>query len=287
MDMNKPKNAYRGLLLALICLLMTGLSQATEIVGTTYYHHDTLGSPIAATDASGNLLWRESYYPYGERIQNDPNASTNARWFTAHPQDAESGLIYMGARYYDPKIGRFLAIDPVGYQEDNLHSFNRYAYANNNPSKYVDPDGELPILPVIYFLVKEAVSEIFERTTGIPTGLKGLGKKAAKSLSKKGATATKSTPNITKAYKRPSGATTSAQRQSVQGKPCVDCGAKTSKQFADHKDPLVKEYYRTGGIDKTRMRGVGSVQPQCPTCSSRQGAGLSRFSRRMKKEHGL
>ncbi len=38
---------------------------------------------------------------------------------------------------------------------------------------------------------------------------------------------------------------------------------------------------------KTRMRDVDSVQPQCPTCSSRQGAELSRFSRQMKKEHGL
>jgi len=57
---------------------------------------------------------------------------------------------------------------------------------------------------------------------------------------------TKSAPNITKAYKRPSGATTKAQRQSVQGKPCVDCGAKTSRQFADHKDPLVKEYSGRG-----------------------------------------
>jgi len=98
---------------------------------------------------------------------------------------------------------------------------------------------------------------------------------------------TKGAPDITKAYKRPSGATTNAQRHSVQGKPCVDCGAQTPRQFADHKDPLVKEYYRTGSINKTRMRDIGSVQPQCPTCSSRQGAELSRFSRQMKKELDL
>ena len=46
----------------------------------------------------------------------------------------------MQARYYDPVIGRFLSNDPVGYS--NTHNFNRYAYANNNPYKYVDPDGE-------------------------------------------------------------------------------------------------------------------------------------------------
>jgi len=84
-------------------------------------------------------------------------------------------------------------------------------------------------------------------------------------------------------YKRPSGATTPAQRASVQGKPCVDCGAVTPKQVADHKTPLVKEHYETGTIDKTRMRSVDTVQPQCPTCSNRQGAEMSRYSRDQRR----
>ena len=46
----------------------------------------------------------------------------------------------MQARYYDPVIGRFYSNDPVGF--NNVHNFNRYAYANNNPYKFVDPDGE-------------------------------------------------------------------------------------------------------------------------------------------------
>ena len=50
----------------------------------------------------------------------------------------------MGARYYDPVIGRFLSMDPVEFVESNPASFNRYAYANNNPYMYYDPDGELP-----------------------------------------------------------------------------------------------------------------------------------------------
>lgn len=45
----------------------------------------------------------------------------------------------MQARYYDPVIGRFYSNDPIGFRD--VHSFNRYAYANNNPYKYVDPDG--------------------------------------------------------------------------------------------------------------------------------------------------
>jgi len=45
----------------------------------------------------------------------------------------------MDARYYDPVIGRFYSNDPIGFRD--VHSFNRYAYANNNPYKYVDPSG--------------------------------------------------------------------------------------------------------------------------------------------------
>jgi uncharacterized protein RhaS with RHS repeats len=45
----------------------------------------------------------------------------------------------MQARYYDPVIGRFYSNDPVGVRD--IFSFNRYAYARNNPYKYIDPDG--------------------------------------------------------------------------------------------------------------------------------------------------
>jgi hypothetical protein len=52
----------------------------------------------------------------------------------------------MQARYYDPVIGRFYSNDPADAIEHmggagGIHGFNRYAYANNNPYKYTDPDG--------------------------------------------------------------------------------------------------------------------------------------------------
>jgi uncharacterized protein RhaS with RHS repeats len=57
----------------------------------------------------------------------------------------------MQARYYDPVIGRFYSNDPVGAvsnlnTQNGIHGFNRYAYANNNPYKYTDPDGEATAL---------------------------------------------------------------------------------------------------------------------------------------------
>jgi hypothetical protein len=95
--------------------------------------------------------------------------------------------------------------------------------------------------------------------------------------------AVKNAPVTNEIYKRPSNATTATQRQSVQGKPCSDCGAVTNKQVADHKTPLVKEHYETGKIDKVKMKSPESIQPQCPTCSAKQGAEMSKYSKEMKK----
>ena len=59
----------------------------------------------------------------------------------------------MQARYYDPVIGRFYSNDPVGFT--NIHTFNRYGYANNNPYKYIDPDGrEVKISGGLWFKAK-------------------------------------------------------------------------------------------------------------------------------------
>ncbi len=129
---------------AVLVGVLMGWSFAARAVETvTYYHLDALGSPVAATDASGNVVWREAYRPYGARINMEPAAANQSRWYTGHPHDEDSGLTYAGARYYDPVVGRFMGVDPVGVGEGNVHSFNRYAYGNNNPYAYVDPDGRV------------------------------------------------------------------------------------------------------------------------------------------------
>ena len=106
----------------------------------TYPHSDHLGSAAAATDASGNLLWREDYTPFGEPRQ-APAGNADDEGFTGHIHDADTGLTYMQARYYDPVIGRFLSNDPVGFAEGGPGYFNRYAYTANDPVNFIDPDG--------------------------------------------------------------------------------------------------------------------------------------------------
>jgi RHS repeat-associated protein len=132
---------------ALVLLVMLVLTQANALaqVTVTFFHNDIAGTPLAATDSAGNLAWKETYRPYGERLTQSPASSGNEVWFHGKPQDERTGLVYMGARYYDPVIGRFMGVDPVGVREDNVHSLNRYTYANNNPYTFIDPDGRDPI----------------------------------------------------------------------------------------------------------------------------------------------
>ncbi len=74
--------------------------------------------------------------------------------------------------------------------------------------------------------------------------------------------------NVSGPYVRPTGAgPTAAPRASVQGQPCVDCGAITSNQVADHKYPLVVQYYREESVDIGQQRTIDAVQPHCPSCS--------------------
>ncbi len=145
----------------------------------TYYHNNLQGSPFAASYENGKL-WEEQYSPYGYRVGGTGGGDAKALndiGYTGHVEEKylPNQLIYAKGRFYDPTLGRFLSIDPVDFYETNPQSFNRYAYADNNPYKYVDPDGQLFFLapalaPLVkasaVFLAKEAVAEVASRATG-------------------------------------------------------------------------------------------------------------------------
>jgi RHS repeat-associated protein len=121
--------------------------QQTSFAGTPptlmFLQPDVNGSTLSGTWAGGGLLFTEGYRPYGEPLASAAEAWTKRR-FAGQTQDAP-GLIYMGGRYYNPQIGRFMSVDPKEADPGDLHSLNRYAYANNNPYRYVDPDGNSPL----------------------------------------------------------------------------------------------------------------------------------------------
>jgi RHS repeat-associated protein len=112
-------------------------STAVQAGTRHYYYTDPQGTVLAKTDAAGNVVEASDYRPYGARTL---GSSSNGPGYTGHVNDADSGLVYMQARYYDPAIGRFISVDPHGI-EPGLVGFSRYAYGRNNPVFYIDPDG--------------------------------------------------------------------------------------------------------------------------------------------------
>ena len=124
--------------------MTTVAAPAAETV--TYFHNDIAGTAQLATNASGVVVWKENYLPYGQRQAQPPASAGNRLWYTGKPHEEDTGLTYMGARYYMPLVGRFTGMDPKEFEPGQPHSLNRYAYGNNNPYKYVDPDGRSPVL---------------------------------------------------------------------------------------------------------------------------------------------
>jgi RHS repeat-associated protein len=120
---------------SLVALVDRNWAAGTTVV--KYQHTDALGSPVAVTDAAGQVIERTAWEPYGAAI----GKTIDGVGYTGHVMDAATGLVQMQQRYYDPDSGRFLSIDPVAADSNTGGNFNRYWYADNNPYKFTDPDG--------------------------------------------------------------------------------------------------------------------------------------------------
>ena len=109
-----------------------------------YFHADGIGNIIALTDGSGNLIANYSYDAFGATLSGGA-AAKNPFAFTAREWEPALGLYYFRARYYDPQTGRFLSRDPLVGDVINPIEFNRYLYVNNNPTRFWDPMGLVPV----------------------------------------------------------------------------------------------------------------------------------------------
>ena len=128
----------------------------TQTTSIRYLHRDHLGSVRAVTNASGSAVTTASYDPYGGRRLDDGSRESSAteleaaagnrtldgvRGFTGHEQLDRIGLVHMGGRVYDPRLGRFLSPDPVIGNPGSSQSWNLYSYAGNSPMSFTDPTG--------------------------------------------------------------------------------------------------------------------------------------------------
>ena len=97
---------------------------------------DALGSTIALGDSTGTIQTQYTYEPFGITTQTG-TASTNSYKYTGREDDS-TGLAYYRARYYQPRLQRFVAEDPIGFRGGD---FNLYTYVGGNPLRWTDPLG--------------------------------------------------------------------------------------------------------------------------------------------------
>jgi RHS repeat-associated protein len=150
---NKTKHIFAGGQL-LATISGSGAGAVAHSVAT-----DHLTGANVVTSASGVVEELADYYPYGEvRLDEKSGTFSEQRKYAGQELDVDTGLSYMNARYYSGKTGRFISQDPMAlFSPEKLlgdpQSLNSYAYARNNPLKYIDPTGEfaflVPFIPAI------------------------------------------------------------------------------------------------------------------------------------------
>ncbi|MEV6326976.1 ricin-type beta-trefoil lectin domain protein [Streptomyces sp. NPDC051909] len=102
---------------------------------------DHQGSAYAEVTLYGGMSVRiRKQDPFGNERGTAAANMQNHKGFLGQTKDDASGFQPLGARLYDPVVGRFLSADPVLDLNDPLQS-NGYAYAQNNPVTYSDPSG--------------------------------------------------------------------------------------------------------------------------------------------------
>ena len=113
-----------------------------ELRGSTtdYYEADALGSITSLSNSTGTLANTNILDSFGN-VTNSTGTLRNPFQYTGREFDAETGVYYYRARYYDPTAGRFFSEDPWNQGP----SF--YAYAENDPTNLVDPLGLYTIAP--------------------------------------------------------------------------------------------------------------------------------------------
>ena len=121
--------------------LLTGLGideffTRTDGVGSRAILADALGSTVALGDNTGTLQTQYTYEPFGYATQTGL-ASASSYKYTGREDDG-TGLVYYRARYYHPRLQRFISEDPIGFRAGSI---NLYGYVGGNPMSFVDHRG--------------------------------------------------------------------------------------------------------------------------------------------------
>jgi len=119
------------------------ISDRVNMTGTPqsrFYEFDAAGNTRALLDQNGTGLSRGAYTAWGSTLGYFPGTPFGWMGEWGCYTDSESGLVYMGARYYAPSLGRFISRDPAGA----ISGANVYAYCADDPLNLSDPFGLAP-----------------------------------------------------------------------------------------------------------------------------------------------
>ncbi|MEU0096501.1 polymorphic toxin-type HINT domain-containing protein [Kribbella sp. NPDC006257] len=114
--------------------MRTSSTQVTSLIA------DPQGTATVSVDVQTDQLVRRWMDPFGVPRGEDANWKSDARGFVDGKLDNSTGLTHLGAREYDPKLGKFISVDPKVDIADP-QTLNAYAYSNSNPATFSDPDG--------------------------------------------------------------------------------------------------------------------------------------------------
>jgi RHS repeat-associated protein len=129
--------------------------------GVVYYiHSDHLGSTSLTTDQRQQVEARQLYHPYGTPRWSQGTLPTDYT-FTGQRLEAGLGLMHYGARFYSPRLGRFVSADTIVPEPGEPQALNRYAYVQNNPLRYIDPSG--------HYIFEDDPRRAYFRSSRIPT----------------------------------------------------------------------------------------------------------------------
>lgn len=134
------------------------IARIDSLANVYYYYADQVGTTRTITTSSGTLCYDAEFTPYGQEMTHTNTCPQNYK-FTGYERDAETGLDYAFARYYNPLLDRFMSADPLIGNLSDPQSLNRYAYVENNPQNYFDPSG---MRPIIYAPVPGPIMDEFD-----------------------------------------------------------------------------------------------------------------------------
>jgi RHS repeat-associated protein len=126
-----------------------------------------LGTSLGAVSAAGDLVEQLDTDAFGNFEQ---SGSRQTHLFAGEYWDQDSQLLYLRARWYDPKIGRFVSPDPLEGKRRDPRSLNRYSYGNADPVNMRDPSGKMTLTELaVGMTAVVAIAMIAQPKMALPT----------------------------------------------------------------------------------------------------------------------